>query len=230
VLLGSSGQLTYSATSYTFDVQPTPLPAVCTIAVTAGNPYGTSAQATTTVTYLGAPSDVVVTYYDPATPADAAQMSVTADLDTGVSALNVTVGDGASTLITQADYTPGTLFDASLLVAGTSYTVAVSAYGAATSTNTYSAAAVTVPLVPIQLGAPTVTAIANGPDTVVVSFDLVDTANSYTAQVLDSSGNVLSPAVQAQGTGSPIGIDASTLTTGTSYQVQVRAALVTTAD
>ena len=87
-----------------------------------------------------------------------------------------------------------------------------------------------MPLVPIQLGTPTVTAVANMPDTLSVSFDLVDTANSYTAQVLDSSGNALSPAVQAQGTGSPISIDASTLTTGASYQVQVRAALVTTAD
>jgi len=154
-------------------------------------------------------------------------MSVTADLDTGISALNVTVSDGTSTLITQADYTPGTLFDASQLVAGTSYTVAVSAYDV--TTNTYSSA-VTVSLVPTQLGTPTVTAVANMPDSISVYFELVDTANSYTVQVLDSSGNALSPAVQAQGTGSPIGIDASTLTTGASYQVRMRAALATTAD
>lgn len=177
-------------------------------------------------TVLAAPTDVVVTYYDPATDTGTAQMSVTADLDAGTSSLNITVSDSTTTLITQTGYTAGTLFDASSLVVGTSYTVTVTAYD--DTTNTYSSS-VTVGLVPVVLGTPTVTAVANQPDSLVVTFSLVDTANSYTAQVLDSTGAALVPPLSAQGTASPISIDASALVAGTSYQVQVQAALITTA-
>lgn len=200
-----------------------------TTATTAGTseiqgPY--SALFTFVRTVLAAPTDVVVTYYDPATANDTAQMSVTADVDTGTTSLTVTVSDGTSTLITETDYTAGTLFDASQLVVGTTYTVTVTAFD--DTTNTYSSGA-TVTLVPATLGTPTVTAVANQPDSLVVTFSLVDTANSYTAQVLDATSAALVPPVTAQGTASPISIDATSLVAGTSYQVQVQAALITTA-
>lgn len=179
-------------------------------------PY--SALVTFSRSTLPAPTSVLAVY-----EVSSKQLTVSFDLVTGATNYTANVLDANNTVVVTGSNATSPIppIDAQALTLDTAYTVQV----IASNDNTVGTPA-TIGLTPVALTAPTISKITNLPDAIQVEFSLVTGANSYTAQVLDSAGQPLSPPVTGTGSASPVTVDASTLTAGTSYQVEVRADVI----
>jgi hypothetical protein len=174
---------------------------------------------------LPAPSALVVSAYTPisgSTPT----LSIDADPVSGATAYIVTVSDGSGgEVLAVDDYTLGATIDASALVSNVTYQVSLCGFDQTTNTT---GSAATMPLAWETVAVVSIASTTASSTAVSVAFTLVEGATSYIAQVLDSAGNQLSPALTATGTGSPLSVPASQLSIGATYQVQVRAEIATT--
>lgn len=173
---------------------------------------------------LPAPSALVVSVYT-AMSGSTPTLSIDADPVPGATAYIVTVSDGGGVVLSVDDYTLGATIDASVLTSGAAYQVSLSGFDQATNTT---GSATTVPLTLETVAVASITSSSASGTALLVAFTSVAGATSYAAQVLDSAGNQLSPALTATGATSPVSVPTSQLSIGATYQVQVRAEITTT--
>jgi hypothetical protein len=173
---------------------------------------------------LPAPSAVVVkvfTHTSGSTPT----LCIDADPVPDATAYIVSISDGGGEVMAVDDYTLETKFDAPAVICGVAYQVSLRGFDQTTNTT---GSATIVPLTWETVGIASITSTSASGDALLVAFSLVEGATSYTAQVLDSAGNQLSPALKASGATSPVSVPTSQLSIGATYQVRVRAKITTT--
>ena len=173
---------------------------------------------------LPAPGALVVSVYT-AMSGSTPTLSIDADPVPGATAYIVTVSDGGGEVLAVDDYTLGATIDASALVSNVTYQLSLSGFDQTTNTT---GSATTVPLTWEIIAVASIISTSASGDALLVAFTLVEGATSYAAQVLDSAGNQLSPALTATGATSPVSVPTSQLSIGATYQVQVRAEITTT--
>ncbi len=178
-----------------------------------------SAATTFTRATLAAPAAVDVVY-----DLVSQVLSVSFDPVTGAASYAVSVTDpaGAQVLSGSGNASP-VVIPATTLALGTVYGVVVQAVAPGISGDW----SPSVTFTPVTLTAPAVTSVTNDATTITVVFGTVTGANGYQVEVFDAAGAPLSPPLTATGGTSPVLVPAATLVSGQTYQVKVRAEVLT---